>query len=91
MSAATRLRRLNEQAEIIVVEKGPHVSFANCGLPYHVSGEIADRESLLLHTPDSLKARFNLDVRVSSEVTEINPDDKKVAIKKGEETYLGNL
>lgn len=87
MSAATRLRRLNEQAEIIVVEKGPHVSFANCGLPYHVSGEIADRESLLLHTPDSLKARFNLDVRVSSEVTEINPDDKKVAIKKGEETY----
>ncbi|HCT95656.1 FAD-dependent oxidoreductase [Vagococcus sp.] len=87
MSAATRLRRLNEQAEIIVVEKGPHVSFANCGLPYHVSGEIADRESLLLHTPDSLKARFKLDVRVSSEVTEINPDDKKVAIKKGEETY----
>ena len=63
MSAATRLRRLMEDAEIIIFEKGPFVSFANCGLPYYVSGEIASRDSLLVQTPESLKARFNLDVR----------------------------
>ena len=63
MSAATRLRRLIEDAEITIFEKGPFVSFANCGLPYYVSGEIANRDSLLVQTPESLKARFNLDVR----------------------------
>ena len=63
MSAATRLRRLMEDAEIVVMEKGPFVSFANCGLPYYVSGEIAEREQLLVQTPEALKARFNLDVR----------------------------
>lgn len=62
MSAATRLRRLMEDAEIVVMEKGPFVSFANCGLPYYVSGEIAEREQLLVQTPEALKARFNLDV-----------------------------
>ena len=60
MSAATRLRRLMEDAEIVIFEKGPFVSFANCGLPYHVSGEIAERDALLVQTPESLKARFNL-------------------------------
>ena len=55
MSAATRLRRLMEDAEIIIFEKGPFVSFANCGLPYYVSGEIANRDSLLVQTPESLK------------------------------------
>ena len=59
MSAATRLRRLMEDAEIVVMEKGPFVSFANCGLPYYVSGEIAEREQLLVQTPEALKARFN--------------------------------
>ena len=63
MSAATRLRRLMEDAEIVVLEKGPFVSFANCGLPYYVSGEIEARESLLVQTPEALRARFNLDVR----------------------------
>ena len=58
MSAATRLRRLMEDAEIVVMEKGPFVSFANCGLPYYVSGEIAEREQLLVQTPEALKARF---------------------------------
>ena len=58
MSAATRLRRLMEDAEITIFEKGPFVSFANCGLPYYVSGEIANRDSLLVQTPESLKARF---------------------------------
>ncbi|MFX3870701.1 CoA-disulfide reductase, partial [Streptococcus suis] len=62
MSAATRLRRLMEDAEIIVVEKGPYVSFANCGLPYNISGEIAEHDSLLLQKPESLKQRVNLDV-----------------------------
>jgi len=80
MSAATRLRRLQEDAEIIIFEQGPNVSFANCGLPYHV-GEVIKKESeLLLQTPESLKDRFNLDVRVKSRVTEINKDDKTVTV-----------
>lgn len=81
MSAATRLRRLMEDAEIIVFEKGPFVSFANCGLPYYVSGEIENRESLLLQTPESLKNRFNIDVRPLHEVIEINPKEKIVKVK----------
>ncbi len=84
MSAATRLRRLMEDAEITVFEKGPFVSFANCGLPYHISGEIADKDSLLLQTPDSLRARFNLDVRPHHEVIEIDTSAKEVVVKKAE-------
>jgi NADPH-dependent 2,4-dienoyl-CoA reductase/sulfur reductase-like enzyme/rhodanese-related sulfurtransferase len=71
-SAAARARRLSEDASIVVLERGPHVSFANCGLPYHVGGEIADRDALLLQTPESLRARFNLDVRVRHEVLAID-------------------
>lgn len=81
MSAATRLRRLMEDAEIIIFEKGPFVSFANCGLPYYVSGEIADRDSLLVQTPESLKARFQLDVRPLHEVVAIEPDKKTVIVR----------
>lgn len=81
MSAATRLRRLMEDAEIIIFEKGPFVSFANCGLPYYVSGEIANRDSLLVQTPESLKARFQLDVRPLHEVAAIEPDKKTVTVK----------
>jgi NADPH-dependent 2,4-dienoyl-CoA reductase/sulfur reductase-like enzyme len=62
-SAAARARRLCEQCEIIVFERGPHVSFANCGLPYFVGGEIVEQDSLLLQTPETLRARFNLEVR----------------------------
>ncbi|HGO5511029.1 TPA: FAD-dependent oxidoreductase [Streptococcus suis subsp. hashimotonensis] len=80
MSAATRLRRLMEDAEIIVFEKGPFVSFANCGLPYHISGEIAEHDSLLLQTPESLKKRFNLDVRPFHEVISINTDKQTVTV-----------
>ena len=87
MSAATRLRRLDENQEIVIIEKGPYVSFANCGLPYYVSGEISDREKLLVQTPESLKARFNLDVRPFSEATEINSEKKQVTIKSAESTY----
>jgi NADPH-dependent 2,4-dienoyl-CoA reductase/sulfur reductase-like enzyme/rhodanese-related sulfurtransferase len=71
-SAAARARRLCEQCEIIVFERGPHVSFANCGLPYFVGGEIIEQDSLLLQTPQTLRARFNLDVRVNTEVVAID-------------------
>ncbi|MFI9486826.1 FAD-dependent oxidoreductase [Promicromonospora sp. NPDC052451] len=72
MSAATRLRRLAEDAEIVVVEAGDHVSYANCGLPYYAGGVIEDRDALLLQTPESLAARFRLDVRVRQRVTGID-------------------
>lgn len=72
MSAATRLRRLDEKARIIVLERGEHVSFANCGLPYHVGGVIEDRSALVLQTPASLSARFDLDVRVRTEAVAID-------------------
>lgn len=81
MSAATRLRRLMEDVEIIVFEKGPYVSFANCGLPYHISGEIVEHDSLLLQTPESLKKRFNLDVRPFHEVVGIDADNQTVTVK----------
>lgn len=72
MSAAARARRLDESAEIIVLERGEHVSFANCGLPYHVGGEIVDADKLLVQTPASLKAALNLDVRTGHDVTAID-------------------
>lgn len=81
MSAATRLRRLDANAEIIVIEKSGHVSYANCGLPYYVGGVIEEESALLLQTPASLHARFRLDVRVNTEVLAINPGKKTVAIK----------
>ena len=80
MSAATRLRRLDADAEIIVVEKSGYVSYANCGLPYYVGGIIEEERDLLLQTPASLHARFRLDVRVSSEVTSISRTEKTVAV-----------
>jgi len=78
MSAATRLRRLDEHAEITVYEQGPHVSFANCGLPYFIGGVIDAEESLLLQTPDSLWHRFRLDIRVNSRIVSIDPATKTV-------------
>ena len=80
MSTATRLRRLKEDAEIIVFEQGPHVSYANCGLPYHIGEVIEQEKSLLLQTPESLHARFNLDVRVNSRVTKIDRANKRVTV-----------
>lgn len=80
MSAATRLRRMMEDAEIVIFEKGPFVSFANCGLPYYISGEIAERDALLVQTPESLKARFNLDVRPFHEVVKISPEEHTVTV-----------
>ena len=77
-SAAARARRLREDCEIIMFERGPHVSFANCGLPYFVGGEIAEQDSLLVQTPASLKARFNLDVRINTEVIRIDPQARRL-------------
>lgn len=82
--AAAKARRVNEQAEIIVIERGPYVSFANCGLPYYVGGVIKDRSKLLLHTPETLKQRFNIDVRVRQEAVSINREQKTVTIRDGQ-------
>ena len=82
MSAAARARRLSENTEIVVFERGPHVSFANCGLPYHVAGVIADRKKLLVQTPESLRARFALDVRVGTEVLAIDRAAKEVRVRE---------
>ena len=80
-SAAARARRLCEQCDIIVFERGPHVSFANCGLPYFVGGEITQPDDLLLQTPQSLRARFNLDVRIRTEVAAINRVAREVQVR----------
>lgn len=80
MSTAARLRRRDEGAEIIVLERSKYVSFANCGLPYYVGGEIEDPARLLLHTPQTLKAALNLDVRINSEVTAIDPGAHSVRV-----------
>lgn len=81
MSAATRLRRNDEKAQIIVFERGPYVSFANCGLPYHVSGVIPERDELLLQTPQDLADRFNIEVRVGHSVTAVDPASKTVSVE----------
>lgn len=80
MSFAARARRLDENAEIIVFERGEHVSFANCGLPYYVGGEITNAQRLLVQTPASLAAAFNLDVRTGHEVTAVDTENKTVTV-----------
>ena len=92
-SAAARARRLSEDAQIVLFERGPDVSFANCGLPYYVGGEIAEREKLLVTTPEQLRTRFKLDVRTRSSVEAIDRTAKKVRVRdlasgrEYEETY----
>ena len=83
MSAAARLRRLDPDARIVVVEQGAEVSFANCGLPYHLSGEIPDRGMLLLRTPESLARTLGLDVRVLTRATAIDREQRTVTIERG--------
>ncbi len=80
-SAAARARRLSEDAEIIVLERGPYVSFANCGLPYYVGGEIAERGKLLPYSPEGLRERFNLDVRTHAEVVRIDREARAVDVR----------
>lgn len=79
-NVATRLRRLSEKTEVVLLEKGPYVSFANCGLPYHIGQEIEDRAKLLMQTPQGLKARYNIDVRVNSEVIAIDAERRVVTV-----------
>ena len=80
-SAAARARRLSEDAEIVLFERGPDVSFANCGLPYYVGGEIVERKTLLVVTPESLRSRFRLDVRTRSSVESIDRTAKTVRVR----------
>ncbi|WP_372351597.1 FAD-dependent oxidoreductase [Streptomyces sp. KL116D] len=81
MSAATRLRRLDEQAEIVVLERGAHVSYANCGLPYFLGGVIEGRDALLVQTPEALHARFRIDVRVRHEAVAVDRDARTVRVR----------
>lgn len=88
-SAAARARRLSEETDITIFERGSHVSFANCGMPYYIGGVISDRQRLLVQTPESLYKRFRIDVRTDTEVIRIDPAEKKVFaqnLKTGEET-----
>jgi NADPH-dependent 2,4-dienoyl-CoA reductase/sulfur reductase-like enzyme len=80
-STAARLRRVDETAEIIMLEKGPYVSFANCGLPYHIGGTIQDRDQLLVITPKDLKDLLNVEARINSEVLSVDRQNKTVTVK----------
>ena len=88
-SAAARLRRLDESAEILLLERGEHISFANCGLPYYIGGVIASKDKLTVQTPESFRARFRVDVRVNSEAVQIDPQAKELTIldRRQEKTY----
>lgn len=91
-TAAARLRRADEQAEILLLEKGRYISYANCGLPYYIGGVITEREKLLVQTPESFGKRFRIDVRVQNEVIAIHPENRTLVIRKSdgqeyEETY----
>lgn len=91
-TAAARLRRLDETSHIVLFERGQHISFANCGLPYYIGGTIKGKEKLLVQTVKGMTDRYNLDIRVKSEVTKINRKEKNVEVKNLEtgETYLEN-
>ncbi len=83
-SCAARLRRLDETAEIVLFERGEYISYANCGLPYHVGDVIKSRESLLLVTPEAMRAKYNIDVRVKNEVVSIDRESKTVTVRRGD-------
>lgn len=86
-SAAARLRRLDEEVEIIMFEKGPYISFANCGLPYYIGEVIKDRDKLIVTKEELMKDRFNIDVRSNSEVIEVDSGNKVVKVKNGDKVY----
>ena len=81
-TTAARLRRNNEKVNIIMIERGAHISYANCGLPYYIGGTIAERDSLFVQTPEAFGRRFNVDVRVLQEVTAIDPQSKTLSIRR---------
>ena len=80
-STAARLRRMDEKAEIIMLERGPNISFANCGLPYHIGEVIKEREKLLVMTPDELRAMLNIEARVKHEVIRVDRDTRIVVVR----------
>lgn len=88
-SCAARLRRLDQDAEIILFERGGYISYANCGLPYHIGDVIKSRDALLLQTPEAMRAKYDIDVRIYSEVTAIDRADKMITVKRADtgETY----
>ena len=93
-SAAARLRRLDERAQIIIFERSGFVSYANCGLPYYIGGKIKSKSALTLQTPQSFMSRFNIDVRVRHEVMSIDRQNKKVTVKNietGEIIKIGDF
>ena len=81
-STAARLRRNDENTEIILFERKEYISYANCGLPYYIGGEIKERDKLFVQTPEAFKQRFNIDVRVKEEIIKINRKEKYVEVKK---------
>lgn len=83
-TAAARLRRVDEMSDILLLEKGPYISYANCGLPYYIGGVIADREKLLVQTPESFGKRFRIDVRVQNEALAIHPETKTLTIRRAD-------
>ena len=80
-TCAARLRRLDEKREIVVLERGGYISYANCGLPYHVGDVIKSRQSLLVQTPEGMRDKYRIDVRVKNEATAIDREKKQVAVK----------
>lgn len=80
-TAAARLRRQDETSDIVLIEKGKHISYANCGLPYYIGGVITDRDRLFVQTPEAFSRRFRIDVRTESEAMGINTETKVVIIK----------
>ena len=86
-TTAARIRRNDEKAEIVMFEKGKYISYANCGLPYYIGDVIKDRENLFVQTPESFGTRFNMDVRVQSEVISINPKEHTVVVRKPMEKH----
>ena len=83
-TTAARLRRLDESSEIILIERGAYISYANCGLPYYIGGTITERDKLFVQTPQSFGKRFNLDVRILSEVISIHRGAKEISYKRPE-------
>ena len=90
-TTAARLRRLNENAEIILIERGSEISFANCGLPYYVGDVIKDRDDLLAMTPQRFFNLFNIDVRINSEIIKVDSKNKKVIVKNSNGEYEENF
>ena len=85
-TAAARIRRISESAEIIMIDRGSYISYANCGLPYYIGGIIKDRAQLFVQTPESFNKSFNVDVRIESDVINIDHEKKTVTVKRSDDS-----